>query len=99
MPGGWFYIMANRKNGTLYAGATRDLASRDFEHKTRVNPKSFTARYGCDRLVYYEAHDLLMDAVARENAVKRWKRSWKIALIERDNPEWRNLELDPQDFS
>ncbi|MGB6228842.1 MAG: GIY-YIG nuclease family protein [Litorimonas sp.] len=98
MPGGWFYIMVNRKNGTIHCGSTRDLAARDVEHKTQASPKSFTARYGCSKLVYYEYNDDLRDAVARENAVKRWKRQWKVELIERDNPNWFNLPLDPRDF-
>lgn len=98
MAGGWFYIMVNRKNGTIYVGSTRDLAMRNWEHKNRVNPNSFTAKYECDTLVYYEVYDLLMDAVAREKAVKRYKRSWKIALIEADNPDWFDLKLDPLDF-
>lgn len=97
MPGGWVYIMVNRKNGTIYVGSTRDLAARNHEHKTKANPKSFTAKQDCRTLVYYEAHDTLMDAVARENAVKRWKRSWKIELIERDNPDWFDLKLNPLD--
>ncbi|GLQ19199.1 GIY-YIG nuclease family protein [Algimonas porphyrae] len=99
MVGGWFYIMVNRKNGTIYVGSTRDLAARNYEHKTKANPNSFTAKHGCDRLVYYEAFDTLMEAVARENAVKRWKRAWKIALIEADNPDWFDLKLNPLDFS
>ena len=92
-----FYLMANRKNGTIYAGATRDMAARDFEHKTKANPKSFTAKYDCMRLVHVEYFDRLTDAVARENAVKRWKRAWKIALIEKDNPDWFNIPLNPLD--
>ena len=89
--------MANRKNGTLYAGSTRDMASRDLEHKSKANPKSFTARYDCTILAHVEYYDDLMDAVARENAVKRWKRRWKIELSEKDNPDWRNIELNPLD--
>ena len=97
MPGGWVYIMVNRKNGTIYVGSTRDLAARNLEHKTKANPRSFTAKHDCKTLVYYEAHDTLMDAVARENAIKRWKRTWKIELIEKDNPDWFDLKLNPLD--
>ena len=78
--------------------SSRDLAARNLEHESRANPKSFTARHDCDRLVYFEAYDRLMDAVARENAVKRYKRQWKIDLIERDNPDWFDLPLNPLDF-
>ena len=97
MPGGWVYIMVNRKNGTIYVGSTRDLATRVLEHRAKANPKSFTAKHDCETLVYYEAHERLSDAVARENAIKRWKRSWKIEMIERDNPDWFDLRLNPLD--
>ena len=98
MPAGYFYIMVNRKNGVIYAGSTRDLLTRVFEHKSKANPKSFTAKHDCTRLVYYETYEHLTDAVARENAVKRYKRSWKIALIEEDNPDWFDLPLNSLDF-
>ena len=93
-----FYLMANRKNGAIHAGATRDMLRRDWEHKTKTNRDSFTARYDCNRLVYVEFYNSLRDAVARENAVKRWKREWKIALIEKDNPDWFNIALDAIDL-
>ena len=89
---GWFYIMANRRNGTIYCGSTTDLHLRVGEHKMRTFPKSFTAQHGCTRLVYFAHFDHLHDAVARENAVKRYKRQWKIDLIEAANPDWHDLD-------
>ena len=97
MRAGYVYIMANRKNGTLYIGSTADLHARVAEHKSGTAPGSFTAKYGCDKLVYYEFYDAIGDAVAREKAMKRYKRSWKIELIERDNADWRDLRLDWDD--
>jgi putative endonuclease len=90
---GFFYILASRRDGTLYCGATGQLAQRVEEHKGKVVP-SFTARYGVDRLVYFERYDSILDARAREHTVKRWRRAWKIALIEKINPEWRDLAQD-----
>ena len=92
-PGGYFYIMVNHKSGTIYVGSTNDLRYRNSEHKNATNPDSFTAKYNCKVLAYFEAYDTLADARARERAVKRYKRSWKIALIERDNPEWEDIPL------
>ena len=77
------YILASRRNGTLYIGMTTDLARRVFEHRTRAVP-GFTRQYGVDRLVYVEFHDTIADAVLREKHMKRWKRAWKLALIERE---------------
>jgi putative endonuclease len=87
------YILASRRNGTLYIGMTTDLARRVFAHRARAVP-GFTARYGVDRLVYVEFHDSVAAALLRERQIKRWKRAWKLALIERDNPEWRDLYHD-----
>ena len=84
------YILASRKNGTLYVGVTNDLARRVSEHKAKIVP-GFTRQYGVDRLVYFETFDSILDARAREHALKRWRRAWKIALIEKLNPEWRDL--------
>jgi putative endonuclease len=72
---------------------TTDLARRVFEHRTRAVP-GFTQQYGVDRLVYVEFHDTIGDAALREKQLKRWKRAWKLALIERDNPQWRDLYED-----
>ena len=84
------YILASRKNGTLYVGVTNDLARRVSEHKAKIVP-GFTRQYGVDRLVYFETFDSILDARTREHALKRWRRAWKIALIEKLNPEWRDL--------
>jgi putative endonuclease len=87
------YILASHRNGTLYIGVTTDLARRVFEHRAHAVP-GFTQRYSVDRLVYVEFHDAVADAILREKRLKRWKRDRKIALIERDNPQWRDLYDD-----
>ena len=84
------YILANQKNGTLYVGVTNNLARRIAEHKAKLVP-GFTRKYGVDRLVYLEAFESILEARAREHALKRWRRAWKIALIEELNPDWRDL--------
>ena len=91
---GFTYLMASGYHGTLYLGMTSDLALRVDEHKRRVHPSSFTARYGCNRLVWFERFDLVTDAIDREKQIKHWKRAWKIALIEERNPRWEDLPLD-----
>jgi putative endonuclease len=85
-----FYILASGRNGTLYHGSTNDLSKRVWEHKSKLTP-GFTSRYGVTKLVYYKHYDLLMDARAREYKVKRWRRAWKLQLIEAMNPIWRDL--------
>lgn len=87
------YILASRRNGTLYVGVTNDLARRVWEHKCKAVP-GFTRSYGVDRLVYFERHESILQARDRERALKRWRRAWKIELIERDNPDWRDLAED-----
>jgi len=87
------YILANRRCGTLYVGSTSDIARRVWEHR-HAEVDSFTKRYGIMCLVYLEGHALLMDARHREKQIKRWKRSWKIRLIESANPDWRDLYDD-----
>ena len=86
----YVYILANRKNGTLYIGVTNNLLKRVHQHKTNA-VKGFTERYAVHRLVYYEHYGDIRDAINREKRMKRWKRQWKINLIEKDNPEWRDL--------
>ncbi|MEX6508159.1 GIY-YIG nuclease family protein [Jiella sp. M17.18] len=88
---GHVYIMASQRNGTLYIAVTADLARRVHEHKTGANETSFTSRYGCKRLVWYEEHFDIRDAIAREKALKKWGRAKKIALIEDMNPDWQEL--------
>ena len=84
------YILASRRHGTLYVGVTSDVAKRVWQHKNDVLP-GFTRRYGVHRLVWYEPHESMTAAIAREKAIKAWKRQWKIDLIERSNPEWLDL--------
>jgi putative endonuclease len=86
------YILCNRRNGTLYIGVTSNLAHRIWQHREGV-ADGFTKRYGTGRLVHAEAFEDVSLAIAREKALKKWRRDWKIALIERDNPEWDDLYL------
>jgi putative endonuclease len=90
MKAGYVYIMANRKNGTIYIGVTSDLIARVYQHREGLVP-GFTKRYGCKLLVYFEVYDDLQDARLRELQMKEWKRSWKIRLIEENNLEWADL--------
>ena len=87
---GFVYIMASRRNGTLYIGVTNDLARRVAEHKASINP-GFTAKYDVKMLVYYESFNDIRQAIAREKQLKGWKRVWKMALIEKVNPWWKDL--------
>ena len=86
----YVYLMANRKQGTLYVGVTRDLVQRVAQHKMKSLP-GFTSRYDVDRLVYLEVYDDATNAITREKELKKWRRAWKVALIERENPDWRDL--------
>ena len=90
MTPGYVYIMASRLNGTIYTGVTSDLARRAYQHRNGLLG-DFTARYGCKLLVWFEAHEDLQDARARELQIKKWKRDWKLELIERANPDWTDL--------
>ncbi|WP_369695023.1 GIY-YIG nuclease family protein [Mesoflavibacter zeaxanthinifaciens] len=76
------YIMTNKPNGVLYIGVTNNIDERIKEHKLKVYPKSFTARYNCDKLVYFEEYENGLIAEKREKQFKKWKRNWKIELIE-----------------
>ncbi|HET7006419.1 MAG TPA: GIY-YIG nuclease family protein [Candidatus Binatia bacterium] len=84
------YILASKRNGTLYVRVTSDLTQRIWQHKND-QAKGFTKRYGVHRLVWYEACDDMGVAIAREKAIKEWKRAWKIRLIQEANPEWNDL--------
>jgi putative endonuclease len=84
------YILASRRNGTLYIGVTNDLSRRVWEHREGV-AIGFTKKYGVTQLVYYEAFEDVSAAINRETRLKKWKRLWKIALIEKDNPRWADL--------
>lgn len=91
MDGSFFvYILASKRGGTLYVGVTNNLARRMSEHKGRLVP-GFTRQYGVDRLVYFEAFDSILEARAREHSMKRWRRAWKVKLIEELNPDWDDL--------
>ncbi len=85
------YIVANRRNGTIYIGITDDIGRRASEHKERTLP-GFSAKYGCDKLVWYETHDTRESAFIRERQLKEWRRSWKLMLIENSNPTWADLD-------
>ena len=87
---GFVYIMASRRNGTLYIGVASDLAARVYAHREGLI-KGFTKRYGCKLLVWYTCFDDLQDARARELQMKEWRRAWKIEAIEKMNPAWRDL--------
>ena len=87
------YILASERNGTLYVGVTNDVIRRVWEHKSDAID-GFTKKYSTHRLVYVEFHDTMLDAIAREKQIKKWRRAWKLELIERDNPEWRDLYDD-----
>ena len=91
MDGPFFvYILASKRNGTLYIGVTNNLALRMSEHKGKFVP-GFTRQYGVDLLVYFEAFDSVLEARAREHSMKRWRRAWKVKLIEELNPDWDDL--------
>ena len=84
------YILASRRNGTLYVGVTSDLLKRVWEHKNNA-VAGFTKRYGIHILVWYELHPSMESAITREKTIKEWKRRWKLELIEQKNPEWKDL--------
>jgi putative endonuclease len=86
----YVYILASRKHGTLYIGVTSNLNKRTYEHKSKA-VKGFTERYGVHMLVYFEVFEDARTAIAREKQLKKWKREWKIQLIEAQNPEWVDL--------
>jgi len=86
----YIYILANRKHGTLYLGVTNDLVRRVHEHRSKAAP-GFTSRYDIDKLVWFEIYDDAVTAIAREKELKKWRRAWKVALIEEQNPEWIDL--------
>lgn len=84
------YLLASRHSGTLYVGMTDDLARRAFEHRSGAVP-SFTRKYGVTRLVWFEAHPSRESAFLRERQIKKWRRAWKVELIEAANPDWHDL--------
>jgi len=90
MPSGFVYILASKRNGTLYTGVAGDLPGRVAAHREGRGSK-FVEKYGVDRLVWYEHYPLYTAAMQRETSIKRWKREWKLALIEKHNPNWDDL--------
>jgi len=88
--GGWVYILASKRNGTLYTGVTADLAARMMQHRQERGSK-FAAKYSVAILVHAEHFERIEEAIAREKAIKKWRRAWKLALIEKGNPDWNDL--------
>ena len=84
------YILASKRNGTLYVGVTSDLVKRVWEHRIDA-VEGFTRKYRVHDLVYYELHDEMIEAIQREKQIKKWNRAWKISLIEKRNPLWQDL--------
>ncbi|HBR09972.1 GIY-YIG nuclease family protein [Candidatus Bipolaricaulota bacterium] len=93
MPEYFVYILASGKNGTLYIGVTNDLLRRVYHHKENI-VEGFTKKYNVHNLVYYESYGDIQAAIIREKQMKKWKRQWKIKLIEKDNPSWKDLYYD-----
>ena len=89
----YVYIMASQRNGTIYIGVTNDLVRRVYEHRNAV-VDSFTKRHAVKVLVFFAVHESIEAAIQREKSLKRWNRKWKLSLIERDNPTWRDLWED-----
>jgi len=86
----WVYILASGKHGTIYIGVTNDLVRRVYQHKNKLI-KGFTSHYGVVHLVWFEGYDDPTSAIEREKELKKWRREWKVNLIERDNPNWDDL--------
>jgi putative endonuclease len=86
----YVYILASKRNGTLYIGITNDLIRRVYEHKNNII-EGFTKKYNVHSLVYYEVTSEIGAAIQREKQLKKWRRDWKLALIEKENPDWRDL--------
>jgi putative endonuclease len=84
------YILASKRNGTLYVGVTSNLQKRAWEHKNELI-EGFTKKYGVHLLIYYELYDDMMSAITREKQIKKWNRAWKLELIEKQNPDWKDL--------
>ena len=88
------YIITNKKDGVLYIGETKDLKKRIYQHKNKVHPTTFSARFNLEKLMYSEEFETEAEAKLSEKQMKKWKRDWKIELIEKDNPDWRDLYKD-----
>ena len=90
----YVYFMTNKSNSALYIGVTSDLPKRVWEHKNKIFSDSFTGKYNCTKLVYYEETANIEDAIKREKQLKEWQRKWKNELIETSNPKWKDLSKD-----
>ncbi|MGO9570042.1 MAG: GIY-YIG nuclease family protein [Desulfomonilaceae bacterium] len=86
----YVYILASQRNGTLYTGVTSNLTQRIWQHKQGL-VDGFTKKYGVERLIHFEVHDTAESAITREKQIKKWKRAWKLRLIEENNPDWKDL--------
>jgi len=89
----WVYMMANKRHTVLYIGVTNSIERRSGEHRGHVDPRSFTARYNVEKLVWYEVHSGITAAIKREKQLKKWNREWKERLITEMDPEWKDLAL------
>jgi putative endonuclease len=89
----YVHLLASRKQGTLYVGVTKDLIRRTYQHKEKLLP-GFTSQYDIRRLVWFETYDDPVNAIQREKQIKKWRRAWKIGLIEKENPDWKDLYPD-----
>ncbi len=87
------YILASKKDGVLYIGVTNDLERRILEHKHKLN-KGFATKYNADKLVYFEQFSIVEESIQREKQLKKWNRDWKIELIEKENPDWKDLAIE-----
>ena len=98
--GGYVYIMSNKNNTVLYIGVSSNLMARVFEHQTKISPTCFTARYNCDKLVFFEPFDFIEDAIAREKQLKGGNRAVKVELVNSINPSWKDLfeDINENDF-
>ncbi len=86
----YVYILSSKRNGTLYTGVTSDIVKRVYEHKNGL-VEGFTKKYNIHNLIWYEAHESAESAINREKQIKKWKRAWKLKLIEKENPKWIDL--------
>ena len=89
----YVYLLASRKEGTLYLGVTKDLVRRTYQHREKLLP-GVTSQYDVRRLVWFEVYDDPINAIEREKQIKKWRPAWKIGLIEKENPDWRDLYPD-----
>jgi putative endonuclease len=90
---GYVYILCNKRYGTLYVGVTSDLTKRVWQHKEHL-VEGFTTKHRLERLVWYECHESILEAITREKQIKEWRRDWKVNLIQATNPDWRDLYED-----